>query len=55
LAQFEKLKKVALLAEEFSPANGTMTASLKIRRRAVEEHCHEQIEKMYIENSESER
>jgi long-chain acyl-CoA synthetase len=49
LAQFEKLKKVALLAEEFSPANGTMTASLKIRRRAVEEHCREQIEKMYVE------
>ena len=47
LAQFEKLKKVALLAEEFSPANGTMTASLKIRRRAVEERCREQIEKMY--------
>ena len=49
LAQFEKLKKVTLLAEEFSPANGTMTASLKIRRRAVEEHCREQIEKMYVE------
>jgi long-chain acyl-CoA synthetase len=47
LAQFEKLKKVALLAEEFSPANGTMTASLKIRRRAIEELCREQIEKMY--------
>ena len=50
LAQFEKLKKFALLAEEFSPANGTMTASLKIRRRAVEEHCREQIEAMYKEN-----
>ena len=50
LAQFEKLKKVALLAEEFSAANGTMTASLKIRRRAVEERCREQIEKMYGES-----
>ena len=47
LAQFEKLKKVALLAEEFSSANGTMTASLKIRRRAVEERCRAQIQKMY--------
>ncbi len=52
LAQFEKLKKVTLLCEEFSPANGTMTASLKIRRRAVEEHCREQIEKMYVEGEE---
>jgi long-chain acyl-CoA synthetase len=50
LAQFEKLKKIALLAEEFSPANGTMTASLKIRRRAVEERCRDQIEGMYTEN-----
>ena len=49
LAQFEKLKKVALLAEEFSPADGTMTASLKIRRRAVEERCNAQIEKMYAD------
>jgi long-chain acyl-CoA synthetase len=49
LAQFEKLKKVALLCEEFSPANGTMTASLKIKRRAVEDHCRELIEKMYRE------
>jgi long-chain acyl-CoA synthetase len=47
LAQFEKLKKFALLTEEFSPANGTMTASLKVRRRAVEERCREQIEAMY--------
>ena len=49
LAQFEKLKKVALLSEEFSSANGTLTASLKIRRRAVEEHYREQIERMYGE------
>ncbi len=50
LAQFEKLKKFALLSEEFSPANGTMTASLKIKRRAVEERCREQIERMYADD-----
>jgi long-chain acyl-CoA synthetase len=53
LAQFEKLKKLALLSEELSPSNGTMTASLKIRRRAVEEHYHEQIEQMYRESEPS--
>ncbi len=53
LAQFEKLKKFALLSEEFSPSNGTMTASLKIKRRAVEEHCREQIEWMYAERATS--
>lgn len=50
LAQFEKLKKVAILSEEFSSGDGTMTASLKIRRRAVEERCREQIEKMYSDS-----
>ncbi len=49
LAQFERLKKFVLLSEEFSSANGTMTASLKVRRRAVEERCREQIEAMYKE------
>jgi long-chain acyl-CoA synthetase len=53
LAKFEKLKKFELLAEEFSPANGTMTASMKIRRRAVEEHCRGLIDAMYAEEVES--
>lgn len=49
LAQFEKLKKFRLLAEELSPANGTVTASLKLRRRAIEEHFKQDIEGMYAE------
>jgi long-chain acyl-CoA synthetase len=49
LAQFEKLKKFKLLAEELSPANGTVTASLKLRRRAIEEHFRREIEEMYAE------
>jgi long-chain acyl-CoA synthetase len=47
LARFEKLKKVVLVAEEFSAENGTLTASLKMRRRAVEERYRRQIEEMY--------
>jgi len=47
LAQFEKLKKFTLLTEDFSSANGTMTASMKVRRRAVEERFRKQIEEMY--------
>jgi len=47
LAQFEKLKKFCVVADELSPANGTMTASLKLRRRVIEEHYREQIETMY--------
>jgi long-chain acyl-CoA synthetase len=49
LAQFEKLKKFQVVADELSPANGTLTASLKLRRRVIEEHYHEQIENMYEE------
>ena len=49
LAQFEKLKKVILVAEEFSTDNGLLTASMKLRRRAVEERFRERIEKMYGE------
>lgn len=49
LAQFEKLKKTVLIAEDFSPGNGTLTASMKVRRRAIEECYREQIEKMYAD------
>jgi len=49
LAQFERLKKFRLVPEELSSANGTLTASLKIRRRAIEEHFKKQIEEIYSE------
>lgn len=49
LAQFEKLKESRLIAEELSAASGTLTASLKIRRRAVEQHFKPQIDEMYAE------
>jgi long-chain acyl-CoA synthetase len=49
LARFEQLKKVVLIADEFSAENGTLTASMKLRRRVVEERYREQIEAMYGE------
>lgn len=49
LARFEKLKKVLLIAEEFTPEDGTLTASMKLRRRVVEERYRAQIQKMYAE------
>jgi long-chain acyl-CoA synthetase len=49
LAQFEKLKRVLLVADELSTENGTLTASLKLRRRAVTERYRERIEEMYAE------
>jgi long-chain acyl-CoA synthetase len=47
LARFEKLKRVLLIAEEFSPENGALTPSMKLRRRVVEERYRRQIAEMY--------
>lgn len=52
LAQFEKLKAFRLIAEELSAAAGTLTASLKLRRRAIEEQFRSKIEEMYAEAGE---
>ena len=49
LARFEQLKKVVLVAEEFTTENGTLTASMKLRRRVVEERYRSHIEEMYAE------
>lgn len=53
LARFEKLKKVVVIAEEFSAENGTLTPSMKLRRRVVEERYRRQIEALY-EHAETE-
>ena len=49
LARFEQLKKTVLIAEEFSPEDGTLTASYKLRRRAVEERYRKPIDEMYAQ------
>ncbi len=47
LARFEKLKRVLVVAEEFSAADGTMTHTFKVRRRGIEERYKSLIEEMY--------
>jgi long-chain acyl-CoA synthetase len=47
LARFEKLKRVLLVADEFSAEDGTLTASMKLRRKVVAERYRQQIEEMY--------
>lgn len=49
LARFEQLKKVVLAEEEFSAENGLLTASMKLRRRAVEERYRREIDETYAE------
>jgi long-chain acyl-CoA synthetase len=50
LAQFEKMKKVLLVPHELSIADGTMTPSMKLRRRKVEERYKAEIEALYAES-----
>ena len=47
LAQFERIKKFALLSREFTVDAGELTPTLKVRRRVVEERWRELIEAMY--------
>ena len=49
LAQFEKLKKVLLLAEEFSVANGMLTPTMKLKRKTLEERYRQSIQELYAE------
>ncbi len=47
LARFEKLKKAILLPDEFTPQDGMLTHSMKVRRRAVEERYRSLIDDVY--------
>ena len=47
LARFEKLKRVILLPDEFTPQDGMLTHSMKVRRRAVEERYRSLIDDVY--------
>jgi long-chain acyl-CoA synthetase len=47
LARFEKLKRVLVVADEFTAANGVLTPTLKLRRRVIEERYRRQIDELY--------
>jgi len=49
LARFERLKKVLVVPEELSIESGTLTPTLKLRRRNVEALYKKQIEQLYAE------
>jgi long-chain acyl-CoA synthetase len=49
LAQYQKLKKVLVVPEELSIADGTLTPSMKLRRRHLEQRYHKQIDALYAE------
>ena len=47
LARFEKLKRVLVVPEEFSAADGTLTHTFKVRRRGIEARYRALIDEMY--------
>jgi long-chain acyl-CoA synthetase len=47
LARFETLKRVVLVPDEFTADNGSLTPTMKLRRRVVEERYRRQIEELY--------
>jgi long-chain acyl-CoA synthetase len=49
LAQYERVKKVALLENELTIEGGELTPTLKVKRRVVDEKYHDLIDALYIE------
>lgn len=47
LADYEKVKRIGLVAQEFTIDGGELTPSLKVRRRVVEEKYSDLIESLY--------
>ncbi len=52
LAQYETIKRFALLPEDFTFDNGSLTFTLKLRRRVVEQQFHDVIERLYADVAE---
>ena len=49
LARFEKLKRVLLVADEFTADNGALTPTMKLRRRVIEDRYREKIDELYAQ------
>ena len=47
LAQFEKIKKIALVATEFTLEGGELTPTLKVKRKVIEARYKDVIDRMY--------
>jgi long-chain acyl-CoA synthetase len=47
LSRFEQIKRFAILPRDFSPDEGEVTPTLKLKRRICEEHFSAEIERLY--------
>jgi long-chain acyl-CoA synthetase len=53
LAQYETIKRFALLDQDFSFENGEITFTMKVKRRVIEQRYADKIEQLYVEGEES--
>jgi long-chain acyl-CoA synthetase len=49
LAQYERVKRIALLPAEFTIESGELTPTMKVKRKVIEERWRKQIEEIYAE------
>ena len=49
LSRYERIKKVALLENEFSIEGGELTPTLKVKRRVIDQKYRDVIDKLYDE------
>ncbi len=49
LAQFEKIKRIALLEKEFTLEGGELTPTLKVKRQVIDEKYRDVIDQIYAE------
>jgi long-chain acyl-CoA synthetase len=52
LAQYEGIKRFALLADDFTFDSGSLTFTMKLKRRVVEEQYRKLIDKLYADVAE---
>jgi long-chain acyl-CoA synthetase len=55
LADYEKVKRIALLAEEFTIEGGELTPTLKVKRKVVEQKYGQLIDSLYGSDPDSEK
>ena len=53
LAQFEKIKRVALLDQELTAEGGELTPTLKVKRRVIDERYRDVIDRIYRETGDT--
>ena len=50
-SRFEQIKKFVILPRDFSPEEGEITPTLKLKRRVVLDHFANEVESIYSSNA----